>query len=137
MSALTLLRSSRTHVARMLMQPALLGSISRSQGDAIYNTLYSHPLAEETLRSQPSTSMVSLLSWRSLHTSCIAEASIQVSVPALGESITDGAIATILKQKGEHVKEDEVLMQIETDKVTIDVRAPASGTVEAILVRFR
>jgi biotin carboxyl carrier protein len=134
MSALALLKSSRANASRLLMQPALLGSFTRHQGDLVYNSSNSHPLAVETLRSQPPTSLVSLLSWRSFNTSCVPEASVQVNVPALGESITDGAIATILKQKGEPVKEDEVLMQIETDKVTIDVRSPASGTVEAILV---
>lgn len=136
MSALALLKSSRTHGLRLLMQPTLLGSFSRSQ-NSVVNSLneMNHPYAGETLRSQPPTSLLSLLSSRSLHISSITKASVQVSVPPLGESITDGAIATILKQKGEQVKEDEVLMQIETDKVTIDVRAPASGTVEAILVR--
>jgi 2-oxoglutarate dehydrogenase E2 component (dihydrolipoamide succinyltransferase) len=117
------------------MQPALLGSLSRSQGDLVNNSSNSHPLAGETLRSQAPTSIISLLYWRSITTSSTAKASVKVSVPSLGESISDGGIAAILKQKGEHVNEDEVLMQIETDKVTIDVRAPTSGTVEAILVR--
>jgi 2-oxoglutarate dehydrogenase E2 component (dihydrolipoamide succinyltransferase) len=46
----------------------------------------------------------------------------------------EGSIAGILKQPGEGVETDEVLFQIETDKVTIDVRAPQSGTLEEILV---
>lgn len=61
-------------------------------------------------------------------------AGLQVLVPPLGESITDGTIASILKQPGDSVEEDEPLLQIETDKVTIDVRSPQTGTVEAILV---
>jgi hypothetical protein len=116
------------------MRPLLVDSITRIQSGLVYSLSNGHPLAAETLRFQTLNSPVSLFSLRSLNTSSIMEASVQVSVPALGESITDGAIATILKQKGEQVKEDEVLMQIETDKVTIDVRAPTSGTVEAILV---
>jgi len=134
MSALALLKSSRRQLSRLLMRPALIDSVACTESGLIYTSSNSHPLAAETLRSQTSTSLVPLFSLRPINTSSIAEASVQVSVPALGESITDGAIATILKQQGEQVKEDEVLMQIETDKVTIDVRAPTSGTVEAILV---
>jgi biotin carboxyl carrier protein len=114
----------------------LLGSFSHRQNDLVFNALNSNLSTGETLRSQTPTTLVSLLSRRSFNITATTEASIKVSVPALGESITDGAIATILKQKGEQVKEDEVLVQIETDKVTIDVRAPTSGTVEAILVGF-
>eukprot|EP00890_Picochlorum_soloecismus_P005363 jgi/Picsp_1/5828/NSC_03187-R1_2-oxoglutarate dehydrogenase e2 subunit len=60
---------------------------------------------------------------------------LQVKVPPLGESITDGVIASILKQSGDAVEEDEALLQIETDKVTVDVRAPVSGIVKQILVK--
>lgn len=49
----------------------------------------------------------------------------------------EGSIATISKKKGDTVAEDDVLFQIETDKVTIDVRAPQSGTLESILVFCR
>ena len=61
-------------------------------------------------------------------------ADLQVSVPPLGESITDGAIAAIIKQPGDLVEEDEALLSIETDKVTVDVRTPVSGVVKSILV---
>jgi glycine cleavage system H lipoate-binding protein len=67
-------------------------------------------------------------------TSAAAWVRLQVQVPPFGESITDGTIASILKKPGDSVEEDEPLLQIETDKVTIDVRSPQAGTVEAILV---
>jgi len=60
---------------------------------------------------------------------------LQVKVPPLGESITDGVVASVLKQSGDGVEEDEALLQIETDKVTVDVRAPVSGIVKQILVK--
>lgn len=60
-----------------------------------------------------------------------------LQVPALGESITDGTIATLLKQPGDAVAEDEPILQIETDKVTIDVRAPQAGILEQFLVGGR
>lgn len=43
-------------------------------------------------------------------------------------------VAAVLKEAGQRVEEDEPILQIETDKVTVDVRAPAAGVVEAILV---
>lgn len=42
---------------------------------------------------------------------------------------------TVLKSPGDHIEEDEPIVQIETDKVTIDVRSPCSGTVDVILVK--
>ncbi|BDA46542.1 probable dihydrolipoyllysine-residue succinyltransferase component at N-terminal half [Coccomyxa sp. Obi] len=65
----------------------------------------------------------------------LLHSTINVEVGSFGESITEGSIASISKQPGDVVAEDEVLFQIETDKVTIDVRAPQSGTVESILVK--
>jgi hypothetical protein len=59
---------------------------------------------------------------------------LQVSVPTLGESITDGSIAAIMKQPGDAVEEDEELLSIETDKVVFQVRSPAAGVVKSILV---
>lgn len=62
-------------------------------------------------------------------------ASLQVKIPALGESISDGTVSAVLKQAGDRVEEDEPILQIETDKVTVDVRAPRAGVIEAILVK--
>lgn len=53
----------------------------------------------------------------------------------MGDSITEGSVAAVLKQAGDAVETDEVVAQIETDKVTIDVRAPSAGTVSAVLVK--
>ncbi|KAK9834936.1 hypothetical protein WJX84_007990 [Apatococcus fuscideae] len=52
----------------------------------------------------------------------------------MGDSISEGTIAAVLKQQGDAVSEDETILQIDTDKVTIDVRAPKTGKVEAVLV---
>ena len=53
----------------------------------------------------------------------------------MGDSITEGSIAAVLKAPGDAVAVDEVIAQIETDKVTIDVRAPAAGVIGEILVK--
>lgn len=60
---------------------------------------------------------------------------VDVPVPSMGESITEGSVAAVLKQAGEAVAADDIILQIETDKVTIDVRAPQQGVMSSILVR--
>ncbi|KAF8061067.1 dihydrolipoyllysine-residue succinyltransferase component of 2-oxoglutarate dehydrogenase complex 2 [Scenedesmus sp. PABB004] len=58
-----------------------------------------------------------------------------VVVPAMGDSITEGSIAAVLKQPGDVVAEDDVIAQIETDKVTIDVKfGGKSGRLTEVLV---
>jgi len=56
-----------------------------------------------------------------------------VPVPTMGESITEGTLVALLKHVGDAVKEDEVVAQIETDKVTVDVRSPVSGVIREIM----
>ncbi|KAK9906813.1 hypothetical protein WJX75_008452 [Coccomyxa subellipsoidea] len=72
---------------------------------------------------------------RGFRLSTYLASTVDVEVGSFGESITEGSIATISKQAGDTVAEDEVLFQIETDKVTIDVRAPQSGNLESVLVK--
>eukprot|EP00656_Telonema_subtile_P047870 TRINITY_DN5564_c0_g1_i4.p1 TRINITY_DN5564_c0_g1~~TRINITY_DN5564_c0_g1_i4.p1 ORF type:complete len:420 (+),score=82.54 TRINITY_DN5564_c0_g1_i4:188-1447(+) len=62
---------------------------------------------------------------------CVRHASTTVVVPSMGDSISEGSVAALLKSPGDLVAEDEVIVQIETDKVTIDVPAPTSGTITA------
>src|SRR5690625_2651257 len=50
-----------------------------------------------------------------------------VKVPEAGESITEVYIGTWLKKPGERVEEDEPLVEVETDKATLDIPAPVSG----------
>lgn len=56
-----------------------------------------------------------------------------IKVPVLPESVADATVATWHKQPGEPVKQDENLVDIETDKVVLEVVAPADGTIESIL----
>jgi 2-oxoglutarate dehydrogenase E2 component (dihydrolipoamide succinyltransferase) len=59
--------------------------------------------------------------------------SVEVKVPVLGESIVEGTIASWHKQVGDVVQAGEVLAELETDKVNVEVTATASGTITAIL----
>ena len=58
--------------------------------------------------------------------------STEIRVPTLGESVTEATIGQWFKKVGDTVAADEPLVELETDKVTIEVPAPAAGVLEAI-----
>ena len=58
--------------------------------------------------------------------------SIEVKVPTLGESVSEATIAKWFKNVGDAVRADEPLVELETDKVTVEVNAPAAGTLTEI-----
>ncbi len=58
---------------------------------------------------------------------------IDVMVPTLGESVTEATVATWFKKPGDTVAADEMLCELETDKVSVEVPAPAAGTLGEIL----
>jgi 2-oxoglutarate dehydrogenase E2 component (dihydrolipoamide succinyltransferase) len=59
--------------------------------------------------------------------------SIEVRVPTLGESVTEATIATWFKKPGDGVSVDEMLCELETDKVTVEVPSPVAGTLGEII----
>ncbi|KAL4037520.1 hypothetical protein IC575_001116 [Cucumis melo] len=60
---------------------------------------------------------------------------LDVVVPPLAESITDGTLAKFLKNPGDRVELDEAIAQIETDKVTIDVTSPGAGIIQKFVAK--
>ena len=62
-----------------------------------------------------------------------AGADVDVMVPALGESVTEATVATWFKAEGDSVAVDEMLCELETDKVSVEVPAPAAGVLSKIL----
>jgi len=59
---------------------------------------------------------------------------IEIRVPTLGESVTEATVGQWFKKPGDTVKADEPLVELETDKVTVEVPAPASGVLAEIKV---
>jgi len=59
----------------------------------------------------------------------------KITVPVLGESITEATVSKWLKKKGDHVQIDEAIVELETDKVNLEVPSPVSGTVKEINVK--
>ncbi len=57
---------------------------------------------------------------------------VEIVVPPLGESVSEATVAKWHKKAGEQVKMDELVVELETDKVTLEVNAPASGTLSEI-----
>ncbi|VFQ82533.1 unnamed protein product [Cuscuta campestris] len=60
---------------------------------------------------------------------------VDAVVPFMGESISDGTLATFLKKPGDRVEVDEAIAQVETDKVTIDVTSPEAGVIQEFVAK--
>src|SRR5947199_112073 len=60
--------------------------------------------------------------------------SVSVTMPRLGESVTEGTVTRWLKQEGERVDADEPLLEVSTDKVDTEIPSPAAGTLLEIKV---
>ena len=61
--------------------------------------------------------------------------SVSVTMPRLGESVSEGTVTRWLKKEGERVEADEPLLEVSTDKVDTEIPAPAGGVVVAIRVQ--
>ena len=59
---------------------------------------------------------------------------ISIVVPQLGESVAEGTVAKWLKAEGERVRKEEPLVEIQTDKINVEIPSPAEGTLSKILV---
>src|SRR5215216_5691893 len=60
---------------------------------------------------------------------------VEITMPAMGESVTEGTVLEWRKQVGDSVERDEPLVEVSTDKVDADVPSPAAGTLTAIHVQ--
>ena len=61
--------------------------------------------------------------------------SVELRVPEIGESITEVQIGAWLKAEGDHIERDEALVEIESDKATLELPAPVSGTLTKVLAK--
>jgi 2-oxoglutarate dehydrogenase E2 component (dihydrolipoamide succinyltransferase) len=60
---------------------------------------------------------------------------IEIKVPSLGESVSEASIAKLYKKVGDFIKADELLVELETDKVTLEVNAPSDGIISDLKVK--
>ena len=61
--------------------------------------------------------------------------SAPILVPTLGESVTEATVAKWIKKTGDNVNEDEPIVELETDKVSVEVTSPASGVLSEISIK--
>ena len=59
----------------------------------------------------------------------------KITVPTLGESVTEATVSKWLKSKGDKVLADEPLVELETDKVNVEVPSPSNGVLGSIVVK--
>lgn len=59
----------------------------------------------------------------------------EIRVPTLGESVSEATVGKWFKKPGDTVKADEILTELETDKVTLEVNAPCAGVLSEILIK--
>ena len=59
---------------------------------------------------------------------------IKINVPVLGESVSSATVAKIHKKEGEYVNVDELVFELETDKVTLEVSASSNGIIHSLKV---
>ena len=71
---------------------------------------------------------------RGFHSSLYSAKIVVEKVPALGESITEGSIASWAKKEGDAVAVDDVIVIVETDKVTVDIKSTFAGVFKKKLV---
>src|SRR4051812_31254170 len=64
-----------------------------------------------------------------------ATETLQITMPQMGESVSEGTVLTWLKQEGDWVEKDETLVEVSTDKVDAEVPSPASGKLVKILAQ--
>src|SRR3954462_15734194 len=60
--------------------------------------------------------------------------SVSVTMPRLGESVSEGTVTRWLKKEGDHVEADEPLLEVSTDKVDTEIPSPAAGVLKSIKV---
>ncbi|VAX39975.1 Dihydrolipoamide succinyltransferase component (E2) of 2-oxoglutarate dehydrogenase complex, partial [hydrothermal vent metagenome] len=53
-----------------------------------------------------------------------------IVIPDIGESVTTGVVSTWLKADGEYVDRDEIVLELDTDKITMEITAPAAGALK-------
>ncbi|EAQ04395.1 dihydrolipoamide acetyltransferase [Pseudooceanicola batsensis HTCC2597] len=103
---------------------ALLGNISESGNAGPEDTKPRAEDTEETEAEQPANGEKEATE---------GGETVKVMVPSLGESVSEATVATWFKKEGESVEADEMLCELETDKVSVEVPAPAAGVLSKIL----
>lgn len=103
-----------------------LGDIKAAEGDTVVpGTVLG--VVSEGASDAPSTAKAPPNAEAAPAAAPAAASAVEINVPTMGESVAEGSMGKWLKSSGEAVKKDELLVEIETDKVAVEVSAPADG----------
>ncbi|MFK4058666.1 2-oxoglutarate dehydrogenase complex dihydrolipoyllysine-residue succinyltransferase [Brevundimonas sp. NPDC046655] len=100
----------------------VLAAINAAEGDTVVPGTVLGSVSEGAAASAPAAAAAPAAA-----PAASGGASVEIAVPTMGESVAEGSIGTWLKKSGDTVAKDELLVEIETDKVAVEVSAPAAG----------
>jgi len=100
-----------------VMPGAILGSVT--EGAAAAKPAAAAPAAPAKAEAAPAAAAPA--------PAAAASASVDITIPVMGESVAEGAIGKWSRKTGDAVKKDEILVEIETDKVALEIASPADG----------
>lgn len=114
----------------------ILGNIIKKEGDTVESEEVLATIGEEkevkNIKSQSANEENKPKAQKIIKNADTSEV-FDIKTPTFPESISEGTIATWHKKPGDHVSEDEVIVEIETDKVVMEVPSPKDGVLQAIL----
>jgi 2-oxoglutarate dehydrogenase E2 component (dihydrolipoamide succinyltransferase) len=106
----------------------VLGAINAAEGDTVVpGTVLGSVTEGGAAAAAPAAAPAKAAKGEAKAAPAAAASSIDITVPVMGESVAEGSMGKWLKKSGETVKKDELLVEIETDKVAVEVSAPADG----------
>ncbi|MFN3777953.1 MAG: 2-oxoglutarate dehydrogenase complex dihydrolipoyllysine-residue succinyltransferase [Brevundimonas aurantiaca] len=106
----------------------VLGAINAAEGDTVVpGTVLGSVTEGGAAAAAPAAAPAKAAKGEAKAAAAAAASSIDITVPVMGESVAEGSMGKWLKKSGEAVKKDELLVEIETDKVAVEVSAPADG----------
>ncbi|MBB3872533.1 2-oxoglutarate dehydrogenase complex dihydrolipoyllysine-residue succinyltransferase [Brevundimonas mediterranea] len=105
----------------------VLGAINAAEGDTVVPGTVLGSVTEGGAAAAPAAAAPAKAAKAETKAAPAEAAAIDITVPVMGESVAEGSMGKWLKKSGDAVKKDELLVEIETDKVAVEVSAPADG----------
>lgn len=105
----------------------VLGAINAAEGDTVVPGTVLGSVTEGGAAAAPAAASPAKAAKAETKAAPAEAAAIDITVPVMGESVAEGSMGKWLKKSGDAVKKDELLVEIETDKVAVEVSAPADG----------
>jgi 2-oxoglutarate dehydrogenase E2 component (dihydrolipoamide succinyltransferase) len=132
------LETDKVSVEVAAAEAGVLSEIVAKQGDAVEVGALLGRIGGAVSKSVPPAQSKSTQSSAPAKPAAASTASgdtMDIKVPAMGESVTEGTLANWLVKPGQAVKQDDPIAEIETDKVAVEVPAPAAGVIGDLLVK--